>query len=320
MSTSIDKYCYISCRSWPPFFEHRYRICYSKIELAHTANEVQHPSVRACLGVVAHDNGLEITYNADLPARTGLGSSSSFTVGLLNALYGLKGEAISKQKLSELAIHIEQNVIGESVGSQDQVAAAHGGFNIISFGGKNEYTISRVPIEDGRLRMLEDHLLLFYSGISRYSAQIEAEKIKNIQINKVQLKQMGEFVSEAANILLSNTDIIDFGKLLHENWKLKKSLSPMVSNDVLNGIYEKAIMAGATGGKVLGAGGGGFVLIFAAPEYHPGIRKALCDYLNVPFHFESGGSQAIFYSPNDSHNNGNGNNCYSRNLQEKMHE
>jgi len=301
LSTSIDKYCYISCRSWPPFFEHRYRICYSKIELANALNEIQHPSVRACLGFVQHDNGLEITYNADLPARAGLGSSSSFTVGLLNALYGLKGEVVSKQKLSEMAIHIEQDVIGESVGSQDQVATSHGGFNLISFGGENEYRLRKLHISEARRQELESHLLLFYSGISRYSAQIAAQKIANIPSNSVQLKQMGAFVSEAANILLSDADIIGFGKLLHENWILKKSLSPQVSNDVLNSIYEKALMAGATGGKVLGAGGGGFVLIFARPELHGRIIEALSGYLHVPFSFDHSGTQIIFSSLDDSY-------------------
>ena len=301
LSTTIDKYCYISCRNWPPFFQNKYRICYSKIELVNKISEIRHPSVRACLRYVHHDNGLEITHNADLPSRTGLGSSSTFTVGLLHALYGLGGQMASKRQLADIALHIEQEVIGENVGSQDQVAAAHGGLNLIMFGGPEHYSVRAVTIDKKRLRELQKHLLLFYSGISRFANEVEGRKIKNISKNGRQLTLMAEMVTEATNILLSNANIIEFGKLLHESWKLKRSLSSGVSNDELDKIYETAIRAGAVGGKLLGAGGGGFFLIFAPPERHPAIISALKNYLLVPFSFEHSGTQMIFYSPENSY-------------------
>jgi D-glycero-alpha-D-manno-heptose-7-phosphate kinase len=301
LSTTINKYCYISCRNWPPFFEASYRICYSQIELVNAIDEIQHPSVQACLNFVKHDSGLEITHNADLPSRTGLGSSSTFTVGLLHALYGLRGQMVSKRQLADLALHIEQNVIGENVGSQDQVAVAHGGFNLITFGGPEHYNVQAVPLDKKRLREMQSHLLLFYSGISRFASEVEGEKIRNLSRNKRQLMQMTEMVVEATDILLSKSNILEFGKLLHESWMLKRSLSASVSNDRLDGIYEAAIRAGAVGGKLLGAGGGGFFLIFAPPRTHASIIKALDRYLLVPFSFERSGTQMIFYSPEDSY-------------------
>lgn len=302
LATSIDKYCYLSCRKWPPFFDHNYRICYSRIELANHLDEIEHPSVRACLSQVDHDCGFEITHNADLPSRTGLGSSSSFTVGLLHALHGVSGKTVSKDSLAEQAIHIEQNVIGEHVGSQDQVSAAIGGFNLISFDARVDFSVQSMEVSEHRLQELQRHLLLFYSGISRFASEIAGQKIKNIPRNTSQLKQMAAFVPEASNILKSDRDIRDFGRLLHENWQLKKSLSKQVSNDKLDFIYERAMSSGAIGGKVLGAGGGGFVLVFADPEYHPAILDRLHDFLHVPFSFEESGTQTIFCSPNNSYN------------------
>ena len=301
LSSTIDKYCYISCRNWPPFFEHRYRVGYSRIELAHNADEIQHPSVRACLGSIPHDGGLEIMHNADLPSRTGLGSSSTFTVGLLNALHGLLGRPLSKRQLADQALHIEQDVIGEHVGSQDQVAAAFGGFNHITFGGGSDYAVRPVHLGRERLLELQDHLLLYYSGISRYATAVAEQKIRNIPQNTATLERMAAFVPEALAILLSGTDINDFGRLLHENWRLKRSLASCVSNVRLDGMYEAAMQAGATGGKVLGAGGGGFFLIFARPQHHDAIERALGAYLRVPFAFETHGSQCIFSSPEDSY-------------------
>jgi D-glycero-alpha-D-manno-heptose-7-phosphate kinase len=311
LSTSIDKYCYINARFWPPFFGKKYRVSYSRIELTDSISELQHPSVRACLSYLGFEDGLEITHNADLPSRSGLGSSSSFTVGLLNSLYGLRGKLISKFRLAEMAIHVEQNVIMEKVGTQDQVAAAHGGFNLITFGGNQEFSLQPVVVPRRRLAELNSHLMLFFSGISRYSTDIACENIKNIANRRSELTTMYQYVYEAAGILTSQQDIKDFGRLLHENWKLKRTLASCVSNGEIDAIYRTAMDNGAIGGKVLGAGGGGFVLIFADPENQLRIRKALGRYLHVPFKFEFGGSQTIFFSPNDSHNNGNGGDCHS---------
>ena len=301
LSTSIDKYCYIGCRSWPPFFEHKYRVVYSRIELTNDAARIVHPSVRACIDYLDIQGGLEVTHNADLPARTGLGSSSSFTVGLLHALYGLNRECVSQHELASQAIHVEQNIIGENVGSQDQVAAAHGGLNLITFGNGDEYTVRELILKEKRQKELQDHLLLFYSGISRFSSEIAGSKIKNIPKNSSQLALMGEYVTEAIKIITSNRDLADFGHLLHDNWLLKKSLSAKVSNQEIDNMYTLARGAGAIGGKVLGAGGGGFVLFFAKPEHHANIINALSGYLHVPFSMERRGTQIIFFSPQDSY-------------------
>ncbi|MGA1868159.1 MAG: kinase [bacterium] len=300
LTTTIDKYCYISCRYWPPFFEKKYRLVYSKIELINKVSEIQHPSIRACLKFLKIDKGIEITHNADLPARTGLGSSSSFTVGLLNALYGLKGIMPSKYQLALDAIHVEQKLIKENVGSQDQTEASFGGFNLITFIDKETIKVTPVTLPRQRLNELQKHLMLFYTGISRCASDIEKEKIKGISQHKNELNTMHQFVYEAIKILTHNNSLSDFGELLHTNWNIKRSLTKKISNSHIDDIYFAARKAGAIGGKLLGAGGGGFFLIFAKPENQNKIKKALGHYLHVPFSFESFGSQVIFYSPNDS--------------------
>ena len=299
LATTIDKYCYISCRHLPPFFEHKHRIVYSKIESVKTTEEIQHPVVRAVLSNLSITDGLEIHHDADLPARSGLGSSSSFTVGLINVLNALKGLQISKQDLAKQATYIEQEVLKETVGSQDQVLAAFGGFNRIDFHPDDSFNISPVIINKDLTCKLQDHMLLFFTGLSRYASDIAKDKIANIKNHFRELTQMKEMVNEGLSILHRPSDPIkDLGKLLHESWKLKRSLSTKVSTPQIDEIYETGIKAGALGGKILGAGGGGFILFFAAPENHKKIRDRLKNLVHVAFNFDNTGSKIVVYEPN----------------------
>ncbi|MBI4040699.1 MAG: kinase [Deltaproteobacteria bacterium] len=296
LATTIDKYCYITCRYLPPFFKHRSRIIYSRMEMINEINEIQHPSVRACLRFLNILRGIEIHHDADLPARTGIGSSSSFTVGLLNALYALIGKMSGKEQLYQDAIHIEQRLIQENVGSQDQVMAACGGFNVVRFKEGNRIFVQPITLDSQRLRVLKSHLLLYFTGFSRFSSDVASEQIQNTPVKKQELKAMYEMVFEAIHILNSGQEITQFGKLLHESWMLKKSLSSKITTPFLDEIYAVARKEGALGGKILGAGGGGFMLLFASPEYHPKIKEKLKDFLYVPFEFENLGSQVIYYA------------------------
>lgn len=305
MGSAIDKYCYISCRGLPPFFEHKHRIVYSKIENVGRIDEIQHPSVREVLKYVKEDGryfgnetGFEIHHDGDIPARSGMGSSSSFTVGLLIALYAMAGKVISKEKLCKEAIHIEQNLIKENVGSQDQAWAAYGGFNLINFLQNGEIIVSPIIMRENDLRKFQQNLVLFYTGISRYASEIAGDKIKNLKKKKSELFQMIELVDEAYAILTSGgDDFTEFGKLLNEAWHLKKSLSDRVSTSEIDELYTLALRNGAVGGKLLGAGGGGFILFYAEPENHPKLRNALRGYLQVPFDFDFSGSEIIVYRP-----------------------
>jgi D-glycero-alpha-D-manno-heptose-7-phosphate kinase len=297
LATTIDKYCYISCRYLPPFFEHKSRIIYSKMEhVRDSINEIDHPSVREVLRFLKLNEGVEIHHDGDLPARTGLGSSSAFTVGLLNALYALKGQMISKESLAREAIFVEQNMIKENVGCQDQTLAAYGGFNLIEFGGSNHLRVVPVTIPADKLNHLQDHLMLFFTGFSRTASAIAEAQIKNIPQKKTELGRMHEMVQEAVEIL-NGKDILKFGRLLDESWKLKRSLSDKISSAHIDDLYSAAISAGALGGKLLGAGGGGFVLLFVEPSKQDKIRKVLKKLLEVPIKFENLGSQIIFYQP-----------------------
>lgn len=299
LATTINKYSYITCRYLPPFFEHKYRIVYSKTEHIKRISEIEHPSVRECLKYMNIKKGVEIHHDGDLPARTGLGSSSSFTVGLLNALYALKGNMITKRRLALDAIRIEQGPMKENVGSQDQVLAAFGGLNLVKFGGQHQIDVQPVTLSFQRLKLFQDNLLLFYTGLSRKASEIAKEQIKNIPYKKRELKAIYQMVEEAVNILNGNNDLLPFGKLLNEYWRLKKKLSLKISNPLIDDIYNAALKSGAVGGKLLGAGGGGFLLIFAKPQIHAKIKKRLKNFLCVPFRFENLGSQIIFYSPWD---------------------
>ena len=299
LATTIDKYCYISCRHLPPFFEHKHRIVYSKIESVKTTEEIQHPVVRAVLSNLSITDGLEIHHDADLPARSGLGSSSSFTVGLINVLNALKGLQISKQDLAKQATYIEQEVLKETVGSQDQVLAAFGGFNRIDFHPDDSFNISPVIINKDLVEQLQSHMLLFFTGLSRFSSDIARDKVSNFTNRFQELTQIKEMVDEGMSILQSpSTPIMDLGKLMHESWKLKRSLSAKVSTPKIDEIYEAGIKAGATGGKILGAGGGGFILFFAEPKNHKKIRERLKSLVHVAFHFDDVGSKIVVYEPN----------------------
>jgi D-glycero-alpha-D-manno-heptose-7-phosphate kinase len=299
LATTIDKYCYISCRHLPPFFEHKHRIVYSKIESVKTVEEIQHPVVRAVLSNLSISAGLEIHHDADLPARSGLGSSSSFTVGLINVLNALKGLQISKQELAKEAIYIEQDVLKETVGNQDQVLAAFGGFNRIDFHPDDSFNISPAIINKEIVEKLQSHMLLFFTGLSRFSSDIAREKVSNFTNHFHELNKIKEMVDEGMSILQNpSTPIIDLGKLMHESWKLKRSLSAKVSTPKIDEIYETGIKAGAIGGKILGAGGGGFILFFAEPKNHKKIRERLQTLVHVAFRFENIGSKIVVYEPN----------------------
>jgi len=295
LGTTIDKYCYITCRYLPPFFEHRHRIVYSLTESVRDIDEIRHPAVRETLRYAGITEGVEIHHDGDLPARTGLGSSSSFTVSLLHALYVLKGEIPDKMQLAKEAIHIEQDILKENVGCQDQVFASFGGLCRISFQGDGGIEIKKMDMKAERLLSLQDHLMLFFTGLSRTASDVAGEQIKATPGKKRELSQMYAMVDEAAGILDSNEDLDGFGRLLDESWQLKRSLTDKVSTLYTDFLYEKALQAGATGGKLLGAGGGGFILFFVRPERQPDVKGALRGILNVPFRFENSGSQIIFH-------------------------
>jgi D-glycero-alpha-D-manno-heptose-7-phosphate kinase len=298
LATSINKYCYISCRRLPPFFEHKFRIVYSNIENVRYISEIQHPSVKASLEWINIEEGLEIHHDGDLPARSGLGSSSSFTVGLLHALNAYKGQMVYKDSLAKDAIHVEQNIIGENVGSQDQVSAAFGGFNRIEFKSNDTFDVSPVILSHNRRIELHNHLMLCFTGFSRIASDVAKSKIDNLKYRVKELYLMRSMVDEAINILQNaNEPIESFGRLLHESWQYKRSLSDRISTPEIDTIYQAAIEAGALGGKILGAGGGGFLLLFAKPESQALIRKKLSKLIHVPFDFEDSGSRIVLYQP-----------------------
>ena len=299
LATSINKYCYISCRYLPPFFEHKYRVVYSKIETVKDRIQIQHPVVRAAIELMKIDRGLEIHHDGDLPARTGLGSSSSFTVGMLHALYALNGMMPTKKQLALEAINLERNILKENVGSQDQITASIGGFNRLDFDSENENGFRETPIMIGNNRKqdLQNHLMLFFTGISRYASDIAKKKIDNIPNKTRQLKIIYQMVEEAISIINSGRPLSEFGNLLHESWMLKRELSEGITNSYIDEIYNVARKEGALGGKLLGAGGGGFMLIFAPPEKHSAIENKLADLLRVPFEFENQGSQIVMFQP-----------------------
>jgi len=298
ISTTIDKYCYISTRELPPFFEHKHRIVYSKIENVKSDGVIEHPAVAKVLEWANLDQGLEIHHDGDLPARSGLGSSSAFTVGLVHALYGMQGKLVSKERLAKDALHIEQDLIGESVGSQDQIAVAFGGLNRINFHLDGGFNIEPLIIPARRRDELHSHMMLFFTGVSRIANEIAISKIKNFQNRVVELNHIREMVDEAIDILSkSHIPISEFGHLLHKSWEYKRKLSDQVSNSYIDAIYQKALDAGAYGGKILGAGGGGFMLIFADPTKHNAIRQNLKDLVHVNFKFENAGSKIVLYQP-----------------------
>lgn len=297
LSAAINKYCYITCRYLPPFHGYKNLIRYYKREETQSVDDIQHPAVRACLKFLEIDQGVDIVHHGDVPARSGLGSSSTFTVGLLHALYALKHEMPTKRQLAINAIRIEQDEIGEHVGSQDQTAAAFGGLNRIDFGGATEFQVKPLILPPERMEQLQQHVMLFYTGLPRIASEIAQEQISNIAKKKVDLAEMVRIVDEAEKILFDNRDGLGrFGQLLHEQWIIKRKVSSLISNDEIDRIYASGINAGALGGKLLGAGGGGFMMFFAEPDRQEAIRKALTGLLHVPARFDHLGSQIIYFS------------------------
>jgi len=301
IATTINKYCYLSVRYLPPFFWHKYRIVYSKTELCNTIDEIKHPAVREIIRYLKIRQGLAIHHDGDLPARSGLGSSSALTVGLLNALHSLLGQMISKQQLAKESIHIEQEILKETVGYQDQTLAAYGGFNHIIFHKNGNITVKPITISPKRIKEFESHLMLFYTGIPRIASNVAKSYVGKIDNKTKQLSVMQESVDEALSILTSKKDIKSFGQLLNEFWQLKKSLSQQVSNAAIDEIYDNAISAGALGGKLIGAGGGGFLLLFVPPKKQKQVRTRLNKLIHVPFAFEPYGSQIIFFDPEEDY-------------------
>lgn len=294
LSTTIDKYCYVTVRHLPPFFEHRNEIVYSQTEWTNTVNEIRHPAVRNAMQYL-NMRDLHISYDADLPARTGLGTSSSFAVGMLNAFYALKGKRMDKRKLADDAIYLERELCGELGGIQDQIAASFGGLNRIDF---NEfgYQVQPIILSNERKKALNNNLMLFYTGISRYSSVIQENTQKSILKKVEQLKQMRSLVDIAENILTDKKNNLDeIGRLLDYTWRLKRDISSGISTDSIDGIYQKAQAAGALGGKLLGAGGGGFLLFYVEPDKQKNVSKVLEDLLYIPFEFEQAGAQILYY-------------------------
>jgi len=296
LATTIDKYCYLTCRYLPPFFEHRIRVVYSKVESCQTIDEISHPSVREVLRYLNINRGVEIHHDGDLPARSGMGSSSSFTVGLLHALYALKGQMPGKQRLAQESIHIEQEILKETVGSQDQMSAAYGGLNIIEFSTTGEISIRPMTLTQERIEELNSHLMLFYTGIIRTASNVAESYVNNIENRKQQLRIMNDLLEESVNVLNNGKDIKGFGEMLHEAWQAKRSLSKKVSSSNIDEIYNMARSAGAIGGKLTGAGGGGFMLLFVPPEKQLKVREKLSNLIYVPFKFEFFGSQIVFFN------------------------
>ena len=294
LATTINKYCYLTCRHLPPFFDHRFRLVYSKIEDCLRVDDIQHAAVRETLRFLGIDRGLEIHHDGDLPARSGMGSSSSFTVGLLHALHALEGRLPSHRQLAFESIAIERDRLKETVGSQDQVSAAYGGFNHITFLQNGEISVRPMTLPRERIAELESHLLLFFTGISRTASVVADSFASHLQDRRRELRILKDMVDESLSIITGRQDILAFGELLHESWQAKKGLSPRVSSPIIDDIYARARAAGAVGGKLIGAGGGGFMLLFAPPAQHPAIKNALSPLLHVPFAFEHAGSQIIF--------------------------
>jgi D-glycero-alpha-D-manno-heptose-7-phosphate kinase len=295
LSTTFDKYCYVTVRRLQPFFSYRNEITYAKIERTAGVEEIEHPAVREAMKFLDMRD-LRIAYEADLPAHSGLGSSSAFAVGLLEALYALRGTQRSKQQLAEDAIHLERELCGESGGWQDQIAVACGGFNRINFS-RDGFTVTPVILSKERKRELNSRLMLFFTGLSRFSNSIAQDQINTMSGKTRELAEMRRLVDEGEGILVSGGDIDEFGRLLDYTWRLKRGLSGRISSDCIDGIYKKARDHGALGGKIMGAGGGGFLILFVPPERQREVRESLADLLYVPFEFETTGTRILYYTP-----------------------
>jgi len=299
LATTIDKYCYISVRELPPFFDHRFRVVYSIVENVKEIGDIQHPAVRGVLEWMKVNKGLEIHHDGDLPARSGLGSSSAFTVGLINAVHALDGHHVAKETLANEAIHVEQCVLRERVGLQDQVSAAFGGFNHITIAQNGSYSVTPMVLPLDRLQALQSHLMLVFTGISRTANDIAETVVTNMKHKAADMRTLQQMVEHAIEIVSSaKTDLVELGRLLKDAWQLKRALSDRVTNSTVDQLLDAATRAGAVGGKLLGAGGGGFMLLFVRPEDHQTVRAALHQLITVPFRFEMSGGRIVLYQPN----------------------
>ena len=298
ISTTFDKYCYVNVRHLPRFFDYSTELSYARTERVKRVEDIEHPAIREAMKHLdMHE--IRLTYEADLPARSGLGTSSSFAVGMLNAFYALKGKYADKRKLADDAIFLERVLCNESGGVQDQIAASFGGMNRINFNAEG-YTVNPVIISPERKKLLNRNLMLFFTGFSRFSSDIQVAAEKNLKSKQNQLLEMLSLVDDAEKILTSKTDLEEFGRLLDYTWQLKRGITDKVSTDSIDAVYSRALQAGATGGKLLGAGGGGFLLFYVDPDKQENVRKALENLLYVPFEFENGGTRVIHYTP-ESH-------------------
>lgn len=295
ISTTFDKYCYVNVRHLPRFFDYSTELSYAKTERVTSVDDIQHPAIREAMKYLdMHE--IRLTYEADLPARSGLGTSSSFAVGMLNAFYALKGKYADKRKLADDAIYLERVLCHEVGGVQDQIAAAFGGLNRIDFNSEG-YTVKPIIISPNRKRELNDRLMLFFTGFSRFSSDIQISTKSALVDKKAQLLEMLNMVDEAENVLTSKCKLSEFGRMLDYTWTLKRGIANTISTDSIDGLYNKAINAGAIGGKLLGAGGGGFLLFYVEPDRQNNVIKALDGFLHVPFTFENAGAQVIHYTP-----------------------
>ena len=297
ISTTFDKYCYVTVRHLPRFFNYKTHLTYSKMEYVNSYEEIQHPAIREAMKMLdMHE--LRLTYESDLPAKSGLGTSSSFAVGMLNAFYALKGKYADKKKLADEAIYLERIRCNEIGGWQDQIAASYGGFNRINFG-VNGYEVLPLIISPEKKKELNNNLLMFFTGFTRFSSEIQKVNTENnISGKETMLKKMRELVDEAEHILVDKEkNLDDFGRLLDTTWKLKRQTGISVSTDSIDGLYARGIEAGALGGKLLGAGGGGFLLCYVRPERQAAVKAAMNDLMHIPFCFEDGGTQVIYYAP-----------------------
>lgn len=298
LGVAINKYSYLNVRKLPPFFDYKHRIVYSKQENVLLLDDIQHPSVRETLKYLGIDYGVSIHHDGDIPARSGMGSSSAFTVGLINSINALNGKMTTKDELTKKSIHIEQNLIKENVGSQDQTFAAYGGLNTVNFMQNGEISVNPIIMKQNKLIEFQDNIMLFFSGLSRTASEVVAEQIKKTSINIPNLNKMKDLVDDAHDILISNRNLSEFGELLNYTWELKKSLSSKVTNNDIDTMYNKAIKAGAIGGKLLGAGGGGFMAFYVEKKKQPLVKEALKGYLHIPFNFDFDGSKIVVYEPN----------------------
>ena len=297
ISSTINKYSYLTIRKLPPFFNYKYRLRYFKNEETPSVESIEHPSIRECLNYLKVAESIEVTHTGDLPARSGLGSSSSFTVGMLHALHALNGKMPTKRELAYQALEVEQDLLKEAVGSQDQIAAAFGGFNKITFRKGGGFDVEPMIIKRERLTQLTANLMLCFTGLSRTAAEFAIKQLESFDTNSERLHAMSLLTEQALKCLLNeNQDLDDFGALLDNQWTLKRGLAAEISNPTIDNIYESAKQAGALGGKLLGAGGGGFLLLYVPSKYQDLVKESLRQRMFVPFRFEYAGSQIIYHT------------------------